>query len=329
MNTSDPRVIDYLNLAQEELMNEGDWPSVVARLRFRISGCKIVVPSEFDRIMLMTINGIPMQMQSPWFEFVGEGPDFLNTDYLVPPIDYNDRLNLGGLVGVIDREQVATFEDIPLTGGPYYPVVYGTADETGGLPNNRPKIIIRGYDANRNWVRSLGPGGIWMDGIELPINGDTPPFASTSTQSFSEVTAIIKPVTNGYVNLYVTNNTTAEVFIGSYAPRDTNPYYRRYHIPGLSPVQIYCVLARLRRRFFPARADNDFLLIGNLPALISMMQAVYYREAKDMENYTAYKATAIDIMRKETKAYVGLQRTKPLISFGEGTGVRLDGSYIL
>jgi hypothetical protein len=60
-----------------------------------------------------------------------------------------------------------------------------------------------------------------------------------------------------------------------------------------------------------------------------MLQAIYYRESKDPQNYAAYKAIAIEILQKEAKAYIGLQRSKPLITFGEGLGVRRDGLYIV
>ena len=60
-----------------------------------------------------------------------------------------------------------------------------------------------------------------------------------------------------------------------------------------------------------------------------MVQAVYYREAKDPQAYAQYKAIAIDILQKEAKSYIGLQRQKPIITFGEGMGVRPDGNYIL
>jgi hypothetical protein len=136
------------------------------------------------------------------------------------------------------------------------------------------------------------------------------------------------------VQLYATcvaNPSLPNVYLGSYGPNDTTPYYRSYKIPGLqnNTGQTYYVIARCRRRYTPIVTANDWLLINNLPALVSMIQAVYYREAKDIQNYAAYKAAAIDLLRKELTAYVGQQRTKPAITFGEGTGVRRDGMYIL
>lgn len=328
MNTSDPRVLAYLNMAQQELMNAGDWPSLICRMRFKVNGGKITVPSEFDRILYMNVDGVAMTMQSPWYEFVANGPDMLYAGWNVPPIEWVDNGLLGQLWGVIDKEQVATFEDIPSTNGPFFPTVFGTVSELVG--GARPLLTLQGYDANNQWIRSVGSSGQWIDGVEIPINGDTYPFSVTSDQSFSEITAAIKPATNGYVSVYVASITApTPVFLVTYAPKDTTPYYRRYFIRGLSRTQVNCVLCRLRRRYVPATQPNDFLLISNLPALISMTQAIFYRETKDPQSYIAYREIAMSLLKEEATAYIGKQRQKPLITFGEGMGVRTDGNYIL
>lgn len=329
MSPTDPRVMDYTNAAIFELMNEGDWPSVVARLQFNVTKARIVVPSDFDRILYLTVNRTPLPMQSPWFEFIGDGPDLIDSPWGIPSA--STAVNYGPLhrfTGVLDREQVFTFEDVPMDGTAYYPVIYGTVDER--TPGNvaRPILTLLGYDNNNKWIRTQNAAGAWIDGMELPINGDTPPFATQGVIPVSRVTGIVKPVTNGYVNLYASAGTT-NAFLGTYAPRDTSPFYRAYHIPGLNTGQSYCIIARLRRRYQPIVSPSDFLLISNLPALITMLQAIYYREAKDIQNYMAYKETAIDILRKEAKAYIGLQRSKPAITFGEGLGVRRDGILIV
>jgi len=332
MPTSDARVMSYANLATQELMNAGDWPSLIACLQFKITSGHLVVPSEFDRFVSLTINGYPVTMQSPWYEYVGEGPDIITSTWGVPPINDTTSVDLlHWLLGAIDHEETATFEDIPSTGGPYYPVVYGTADER--INGVRPNCIIQGYDQNNMWVRSNDPSLGWIDGVSIPINGDTVPYSETSGQTFSTVTAFLKPKTNSYVTLNVSNGST-NTFLCTYAPYDTRPFYRHYWLPGLqsasaAPQQTYWMKARARKRFVPIQSANDLLVITNTPALQSMMQAIYYRESKDIQNYTAFKAIAVALMQDEAKAYVGKQRQKPVITFAEGTGTRTDGMYIL
>lgn len=331
MSPNDPRVMDYTNLAIFELMNELDAASLIARLQFKLTQSRIVLPAEFDRMLYCTVNHTPQPMQSPWFEFVGDGPDLADSVYGVGAQDTTGSTLLKRFIGVLDREQIYTFEDIPVSGGPWYPVIYGTVNElTPGNPA-RPIFTLQGYDNNGQWIRTQNAAGQWIDGMELPINGDAPPFATQGVIPMSQVTGIMKPVTNGNVLLYVTNPATGtNVYIGNYTPYDRTPFYRSYKIPGLdnNTPQPYCIIARCRRRYYPIVNPNDWLLICNLPALATMLQAVYYREAKDFQNYKLYKTEAIDILKKELTAYLGQQRTKPAITFGEGTGVRLDGMYI-
>jgi hypothetical protein len=330
MSPTDPRVMDYTNMAIFELMNEGDWPSLIARLQFRLTQPRLVLPAEFDRILYLTVNHAPVPMQSPWFEFIGEGPDLASAGYVAPQNTQNDIL-WKRFIGVLDREQIYTFEDVPDDGNVYYPVIYGTVDErTPGNPV-RPNLILPGYDNNKQWIRTQDSTGAWIDGMELPINGDLAPFASAGVIPISQVTGISKPITKGYVNLYAYCPVTgANIFLASYAPNDTTPFYRSYNIPGLECVngQHVHVNVRARRRYTPIQKASDFLLINSLPALISMVQAIYYRESKDPQSYIVYKQIAVDILKKEMTAYIGQQRNKPAITFGEGTGVRRDGMYI-
>ena len=325
MQVTDARVLSYTNSAIQELMDEGDWPSLIARLQFSVTKARIVIPSEFDRMLYCTINNSPMPMQSPWFEFVGDGPGFLNSPYGIP---VNDPNITNRFVGVLDRDQIFTFEDVPNDGTIYYPVIYGTVDERTPGSLTRPTLVLQGYDQNNHWIRTQSVTGQWIDGMELPINGDTPPYATQGTVAIKTVAGIQKPVTNGYVELYASNGTN-NVYLGRYAPYDTLPFYRSYNIPGINTGTAYCMLARCRRRFRPIVNDADFLLISNVNALVTMVQALYYREAKDLASYAQYKASAIEILQREARSYIGLQRQKPFISFGEGTGVRRDGLYIL
>lgn len=330
MSTEDVRLKEYVNIAIEELISEFDFPWVIDRLRFCLTPCKttFVLPSDYDRMLMCTIDGVPAQMQSPWFEFVGYGLDLLNAYSNVPGgFDSIERFE-----GVLDKEDAAGFNEIPACDGPWYIRVYGTKDErVGGV---RPVINIQGYDYENNWIRTSDGAGGFKDGIDVPINGDSAPFWVQVPQSLRYLTATTKPVTKGNVLLFVSNGAnTVQHYIGQYAPNDTTPFYRQYSVPALRrflrPNCHTTILARCRKRFVPITKDADFLLISNLPALQSMVQACYYRDAKDQDSYLQYKTIAVDILKKEAKAYIGLQRMKPFMTVSEGPGVRQDGVYIL
>jgi hypothetical protein len=328
MSTADARIMDYVNAATQELMNEHDFASVIDRLIFSVTSGTITLPSAYDRIMMMTMNCVPMQMQSPWYEYVGLGLELLID---APPQD-NTYLNyLNQLNGVLDREDVCQFNAVP-AGDVYLLRIYGQAghDERDD-DMQRAKIVVQGYDYYGKWIRTQNGSGEWIDGIEVEINGDTAPYFVDTTQSIKEITAIVKPETNGYVYAYgVPSLGGTPEFLAAYAPKDTNPFYRRYRIKGLNPDEDYQIVAKCRRRFIEITKDADQLIMTNLPALKAMIMAVFYLESNDPDNYLKYKATAVDILKKEMKAYVGLQTgTKPTMTFAEGMGVRRDGTLIL
>ena len=337
------RILQYVNVATEELMNEYDWPFTIDRLRFKVTSGRITLPSDYERIMLMTLDRTPMQMQSPWFEFVGNGLDLL-TEFPRDDAAVSEFAFLRETQGVLDKDDCAVFADIPHDAMNPTLRVYGQVDER--VCGERPIIRIYGYDGNGNWIRSAtgnsficpgtGNGGTgngaepdnYDDGVGVEINGDTAPFYIQTPQTISQITAITKPVTRGQVYVYAMPVLGAGIHVGTYAPRDTNPTYRRYFIPGLKEGHTYHINARCRRRYVPIVQDTDFLTVTNLPALKAMIMAVYYLEAAAPDKYAAYKAIAIDILKKEAKAYIGLQRQKPLITVAEGA-LRRDGMYIL
>lgn len=336
-NVSDDQIRYYVNVSTEEFMNEYDFPSVIDRLRFKVTTGKIVLPGDYERIMMMTLDHVPMQMQSPWFEFVGYGLDLL-TEVQQHDLDKNF---LRDVQGVLDREDCATFADIPP--GDHTLRVYGQVDER--VCGERPLLTVYGYNNQGHFLHSAtgnahicatgngtgtgnGEPPNYTDGVEIPINGDTDPFYIGVDRGISEVTAVSKPITRGQVYLYAMPTVGAGVHVGTYAPRDTTPVYRRYRIPGLDSGHTYHVTARCRRRYTPIIEDKDFLLISNLPALKAMIMSVYYLEAGEAKQYAAYKSIAVDILKKEAKAYIGLQRQKPLITVAEGA-LRRDGMYIL
>lgn len=330
MQATDPRVIDLLNIATEEFINEMDIPSIVDRYNFRVYGGTITLPAPYERILYLKVNDTPIPMQSPWFEFVGYGPSLIN-EANTNGTDGNQVNGLRGLEGVLDRDNVLLFRDIPdpSLGETYTLRLETQVDESvdSVLPDS---VIIMGTDDNDVQLRS-GSGGVYHDGITFDwVQGSGSTQYAESAQVFKTVTAAIKPVTRMPINVYaVPVGGGDNILVGQWGPNDTKPAYRRYRIPGLSTDIQYTVTSRVRQRFVPVENDNDFLQISNLPALRAMIMAVYYFEAGKDDLYAAKKMVAIDLLQKEAKAYRGEQRKKPLITFNEGTGVRRDGRYII
>lgn len=328
---NDARIKELANQAIEELMNEGDWPGVVDRYLFRSENGHIVLPAFLDRIMGVAINNIPYSLKSPWYEFVEYGPG--------PQGDCN------WVDSVIDRDEVAIQAQFPdVDDGPW--TLYTKCEVDEMVDGVRPTILVNGSAGNGRVVRT-NAGTAWINGEELELNGDTPDYTFYGTSVFESVTSVIKPETNGYIELWATNGDSAEdILLATYSPEQTNPSFHAYFLPALKNCwgmgtilngccwcpsgdndgqdnngpQDITVLLRGRRRYAPILSDNDELIISNIPALISMMMAVWKREVSDPVGYGGYKAAAIDIMNKEAKSYRGKTKT-PALTFTMGGSV--------
>lgn len=322
--TDSARIIALLNQATEELMNEGDWPGVVDRYLFHTENGHIILPWFLDRIMGVAVNNIPYSLKSPWYEFVEFGP--------------GPQGDCQWVDSVIDRDEVAIQAQFPSEDdGPW--TLYTKCEVDELVDGVRPTMLVKGTTPGGRRVRTLA-GTAWVDGEYLELNGDTPPYTFAGTAQFASVTGVVKPETNGYIELWATNGIPADdVLLATYAPQETTPSYHAYFLPTLKDycgmtTAFYCcngcgssegassttdltVLVRGRKRFIPVQSDSDILIISNLPALIAMMMAIQKREVSDPQGYAAYKLNAIDIMQKEAKSYRGKAKT-PALTFQHG-----------
>lgn len=313
-NMADDRVISRINEATEELMSSEDWPGVVDRYLFTCVNGYITLPYFLDRIMGVAVNNIPYPMSSPWFEFVEYGP--------------GPQHGCNWLDTVIDRDETPIQVPFPCgTSVSYSLYTKGSVDER--VSGVRPTLLVRGRSTNHRNVRSFY-GTSYIDGEQLPINGDSYPYTFYGTAIFEDITEVVKPETNGYVELWATNGTPSQdVLLAAYAPGETNPSYHSYYIPTWRECwcpgnddtqQESCVLVRGRKRFIPVATDDDPLIISNFPALKSMCMAIQKREVSDIAGYAQYKAAALDILRHEATSYRGKARA-PALTIAPGFGV--------
>lgn len=320
MPITDARVVRYINKAVEELSQTGDYPGVVDRWAFRFNQLTGVValPYYFDRLMQVTVDGVPKMIASPWYEFVAYGPGIQD--------DYDARGNRRRCwtETVVDRGDSPVQRQIPdpfeLT-GPWTLRVYTDKDEqeAAGAP---PVINIQGLDANGLIIRSLSNGTAateYINGVDFPM--DFNEAFTTSSQQFSKITGVSKPATNGYIRVTAWNGTD-EVELSNYAFNETTPSYRHYFIPSIVKRCDNCddndriLVARCRKRFVAATQDEDILMIGNLNALEEMVIAQWKR-LSDRDAYALHKTEAVVLMRAEAMAYYGKSRV-PAIQFQRG-----------
>ncbi len=333
MAVTNPLVVDYINAATKELMNEGAFPGVVDRWHIRAYSGKIVLPPELDMMLEFTVDGVPNTIMSPWAEFVNYGPAMAED---ILPRRNNLFRNWWGLTGgnVYDRGELPVYTPIPVSDGscscdeipvgPWNLRVYANVEETADI-----YMTVQGLDDDGLIIRtqvptSDGSGLMWINGERISISNGSSYFESE--KQFSKVTVVTKPETNGYVRLTAWNGTD-EIELSNYAPWETTPSYHHYFSPRLAQLNreggdpcLRVVLARCRKRYVPVVEDTDLLIIGNDIALQEMIIAQWKRQVGALDEYAAHKQTARDIMNKESLAYTGKVRM-PALTFQRGSSV--------
>lgn len=320
MSLTDARVLERINSAQLELMNEGDWPGIVDRwhILFDETTGILVLPYIFDRLMQVSVNGTPREIRSPWYEFVQYGPGPNWDPGEANPSTGNGALPWNWVDVVMDRGEVVSRYPVPPLDGPWKLRVYASVDEE--VDGANPTINLQGY-LDSVPVRSQDGDGNWYNGETLEIDFDEP--YTETTAEFDSLTAVVKDETHGSVTLKAWNGTT-EVELSQYAFNETNPSYRCYFIPALwrenSGELERVLLARCRRRFVPVEEDNDEMMISNVPAMECMLIAQWKRTAGNIDEYVAQKRTAVELMRQESLSYLGKSRT-PSLTFQRGFAI--------
>lgn len=321
----DALLLGYVNDAIEELANEGDWPGVVDRWHFRFNQATslVTLPSFLERLIGVTVDDVPLEIRSPWYEFVQYGPGIQRE------LDADRASRRSWVSVVMDRGEICTQFPLPATGGPWTLCLRSLQQESATA-----QVNLQGLDEGGNIVRTFTDGtngepGDWITGENLTLSDGTSEVCTTSL--FSALTAVVKPVTNGPLVLSATDGTTT-LQLSTYQFDEINPSYRQYFIPQLyrqntTDYANRVILARCRRRFVPALSDNDTLMIGNVLALQEMLIAQWSRTVPDLQQYQAHKLTAIDIMRKEAMAHMGKSRT-PSLTFSRGYGIGSSLQYL-
>lgn len=313
---TDARLKQQLNLAQEEAINEGDWPGVVDRWKIVATSGEIVLPSHLDRLMQITIRGVPVDVKSPWFSFVAYGPGIQDDE----TFRCRDWVSWGHDGGILEVGEVCSQIQLPFVTngsstpqGPWNLRVYASVEEADGI-----FATVQGTLDGEIVRTQLSDGSAtWINGERISItNGSS---YSESVQQFDELTAFTKPETNGYVRLTAWNG-SEELELSNYAPGETTPSYHKYYSPWLHRITpsdgnscCRTVIARCRRRFVPVAENTDVLIISNLPALRVMMMAIGKRDAGNFDEYAVLKTTAVDLLRKEASSYRGKARTPSLV----------------
>lgn len=314
-----PKLCGYINEATQMMLEAGGetgfWGSW-GRFAFNLDPefPYLTLPRHLVRPINLAICKNPVRIQNGFYELleygVGPQPDSCGCQ----------------LREVYDRGTFPTILDLENNTNPKCLRFYLTDQR-----DIDKRILIQGVDTNGTVLRSLD-NAFDVEGVYVRLNT---PFVDTEflfgANSLSKVTGIQKDITVGDVRLYEVDTVTgAQRTLGIFEPSETTTAYRRYFINGLPS---YCcpgqttvqVTAMCKFAFIPVSIDQDWLLIGNVPALKRACESIRYGE---IDNPTAQAMSAskwreaIKLLNAELDHHLGRQR--PAIRFSPFGNDRLE-----
>lgn len=294
---TDPIVMARSNEAHRRLVAKDRWVGTTQRYRICTSaaGC-LTWPRQVETIESYWRCDYPGIVRNGWYE------TSLNTYGL---LDSNDMMSNA----LIDRGTACAFDVITGSNSSIRVVADVTESATA-------RILLRGWDTSGQWIRTQDPAGSgnWIDGEYVAVST----VATNSTNRFSSLTEVIKPITNGPVRLYEYDNDLAAIVkaIAYYEPDEEVPIYRCSIIPGIGNIHgcgnpngtscssnVLTVIVKLRH--IDVRTGNDFFLLGNLAALKLMVMAILKEERNLFDEAMAYEAKAVRELQNELNSFEG------------------------
>lgn len=318
MDPASTTVRRYINEAHARLVPKGKWVGTMQLYRVCVNDSCLVWPRQIETIEAWALCQDVGIVRNKWYEFISSGPGIL-------------KESQNWFRTLVDRGTVPAFDEID-NGTNYKITVQAGVTESG------KRILLQGYDENAQWIRTLDAGS-WVDGEYVTVS-------TTATQTsnfFTSLTGVIKPVTNGPVRLFQYNNTTGVVgkALAYYENDETVPIYRRSFVPGMANItgcdgdsdcdsKSVTVMAKLRH--IEVTNDNDFLLLGSASAIKLMVQAILKEERNLMNEALVYEQKAIKELQDELQSFEGdgavpVMRTEDREIWGPGVLNVLGPNY--
>lgn len=306
-----PTIAAAVNRSQQTLIDNGGetgWVGGWAKVVFKVCRTNpfITLPREFSRAVGLDACRFPMRIQNQFYEYLEAG---------VGKQEFRDKPCWHGAIEGYDRGGFSTMVDLAPANQFLRVYVTDQRDITA-------RILFSGAtDQNGNGIYSQD-GNNTVNGFYLNFS----PTFTTSTFIVTGFSGIQKDLTYGDILLYQVDAATgAQVLLSRFSPDELIPSYRRYyinHLPcGCAPclTQSPCITplpnpphvlisAIAKLEFIPATRATDFLIIGNIPALIEECKANRY---SDMDAANAPQleakchAKAIRLLNNELGSYLG------------------------
>lgn len=299
----DANFLDTLNEAQERLLSRGRWWGTIYKATGTAINGAIVWPRDAGAIEGLIIVNSSLWIKNQWWNFIE--PVFGGCSACCAG-NCGDHLEL--------RDDGFSPFSIEFTGNPFirlYPT--STSDEG-------KKVLLQGYDKNGVWVRN-DDDGIWHDGEYVEL--DTP--FGVSTTEWDSIPSVQKAVTDERVIVKSWNGTT-ETLLATWAHNETVPRYRKSIIPALEHHDSEALSAIIKAKFVPAAVDEDWLVIGNIPALKTMCMSIRKEEQELIKESIILEKRAIAELNHELRTNSG-DVTHTAVKIDAGENRRVFGGF--
>lgn len=265
----------------------------------------ITAPRGIARIMLVDVCNRPIKVQNGFYEYLWAGEGLLPKSVCsgTSRAQCISPLNTQALL----RGYFPTLVDIPSAAGQSYfiRVFPGNPLDVG------KRILIQAYDQNDLKIYSLD-GLNEIEGFYITLA--YPFMDSVETVGPKGIYGVQKDYTYAELQVDAVNANTGEITqLSRYEPGEQRPNYPRYFLDSLP--QFCCngqpsiqINAIAKRDFYPVFVDQDWLLIGNIPAMISEAQAIYHdgiQEPAAQSMNSAKHRDAINFLQGELDHYAG------------------------
>ena len=279
----DAAVPARINEVCERFFVSGRWKGMIVEVALDATQVYVTLPRRCEAILGVTVQKTPRTPFSRWYSFVPGGPGEISSgNYSGPDI-------------VLDAgDNHPVFRDPPYEAFRLRVKVLSTSDrDTGNY------VVLKGTDTDGNTVCSADGS----EGLLLNLTA----AENTTSQYFSTITGVLKPLTNGYLTLWAVNAAGQETQIGEYEPGETDIGYRRYSIMRADNSETPTVRALCKRRFIPVLSENDDIIPGNMGALKLGLISLKYEDTNDLERATEYFQRALSLLNAELKEARGSQ----------------------
>lgn len=306
--TCDARFLKILNEATERLVvGPQKWWNTIYKYRVSITNGLVTWPREIASVENIMKCGQGIRIRDQWFEYIEAGYGARDADAYCGDADLSEEKWDGQM---FDRGMFPCFREIDTDGDEMLLKLYSATDET-----QTGNIRIFGLDWDGNTLHDGTTEGITM---AIPAAGGS----TTGSQYVSKITDIIKPITSSPLTLKQKLSVApfTETTLATWQGPETRPSYRRSFIGAICDDEDTVITVLAKREFAPVTNDTDFLMLGSLPALKEMMQAVQQRQQDRFDEADRHEAKAFEILDREAAHYIGAGTLSPVRIVGEAWG---------